>query len=623
MNYADALAAAVDAAKAAGALLQSEFLGGTQRGTPEHCPADGAAEQVIRQRLLAFRHDVPIRGEELGWGSAPRVGASHCWLVDPNDGTKAFQAGWRGAAVSIALLREGVPVLGVVFAYAARAGRGDLIAWAEGQPLTRNGNVLETRNPAARGDGPATIFVSQNADKTPVTNARTCAPARFRPLPSIAYRLALLAAGEGIAAVSLADPKNWDVAAGHALLRAVGGELYRLDGTPVRYGRDGSAEVGDCIGTWPDRAGDLVHRPWHDVLDREAPLESPFPLVFPKRDALVSDPGLLERAQGCLLGQLAGDNLGALVEFQNAAGIAQRYPGGPRALEDGGHWNILAGQPTDDSELALSLARSIVATDGYDPESAAQAYARWIASGPFDCGHTISAGTSAALYALERGERAAPAAKRAAEGVSSQANGALMRVSPLAVWAHAFDDDRIAAFAREDALLTHADRVCQDANAVFCVAIAYAIRAGDSPEAVYRYASDWASAHDAHPDVLDMLRAARSGPPDDYRKNQGWVRIALRNAFYRLLSAGSAEEGVARSAAAGGDTDTNAAIAGALLGAVYGAEAIPFQWVDRLLTCRPLETLRDCDKPRPPAFWPVDCLHLAERLIHLGQRSSR
>lgn len=61
-----------------------------------------------------------------------------------------------------------------------------------------------------------------------------------------------------------------------------------------------------------------------------------------------TDP-LFDRAAGCLMGQIAGDSLGGLVEFCSPATIRERYPDGPRLLEDGGTWNILAGQPTDDS----------------------------------------------------------------------------------------------------------------------------------------------------------------------------------------------------------------------------------------------------------------------------------
>ena len=69
---------------------------------------------------------------------------------------------------------------------------------------------------------------------------------------------------------------------------------------------------------------------------------------------------MLKRAQGCPLGQFAGDWLDSLVEFQSEDEILDAYPDGVRKLADGGHWGTLAGQSTDDSEIALMLARSLV-----------------------------------------------------------------------------------------------------------------------------------------------------------------------------------------------------------------------------------------------------------------------
>ena len=97
-------------------------------------------------------------GEEINaQAREPKDPQTHVWLIDPNDGTSAFQKGWRGAAVSIALLRKGLPVLGVVHAYAAKAGRGDLFAWAEGQPFKRNGRTVEI-GPAARSEESLTVI---------------------------------------------------------------------------------------------------------------------------------------------------------------------------------------------------------------------------------------------------------------------------------------------------------------------------------------------------------------------------------------------------------------------------------------------------------------------------------
>jgi fructose-1,6-bisphosphatase/inositol monophosphatase family enzyme len=224
-DLTEALAVAIEAARKAGALLCEEFhRPGGPRGSGGHAEIDLSAEELIQKRLLAaFLWS--YRGEELG----PSINATSqfLWLVDPNDGTVSFLKGYRGSAVSIAALRDGVPVLGVVFAFGYPDDEGDLIAWAEGCPLTRNGQTTVQLSKAgldAACNPPPVVFVSQDADKNSQANAECVHPARYIALPSIAYRLALVAAGDGVAAVSLNGPCGWDYAAGHALIR----------GAPVR-----------------------------------------------------------------------------------------------------------------------------------------------------------------------------------------------------------------------------------------------------------------------------------------------------------------------------------------------------------------------------------------------------
>jgi len=69
----------------------------------------------------------------------------------------------------------------------------------------------------------------------------------------------------------------------------------------------------------------------------------------------------------------------------------------------------------------------------------------------------------------------------------------------------------------------------------------------------------------------------------------------------------------------GGDTDTNAAIAGALLGAVHGRAAVPAEWRSMILSCRPLAPR--ARRPRPRAFWPTDAMEIAERLLLAGEHA--
>jgi ADP-ribosyl-[dinitrogen reductase] hydrolase len=323
---------------------------------------------------------------------------------------------------------------------------------------------------------------------------------------------------------------------------------------------------------------------------------------------------LLERAQGCLLGQLAGDSLGSQVEFMSDSEIRLRHPHGLRLLAVSPVWHTLPGQPTDDSELALALARSIVAENGYPQEAAARAYVDWYQSQPFDIGGATSQALgSVSADDLLTGRAAATANARGKR--DGQANGSLMRISPLGIWGASVPADQLAEHARADSQITHPNRICQEACAVYTVAIAHAIATGPSPATLYEHALGWTQQHGRELTVSEALRRAADEPPADFLGHAGWVLIALQNAFYQLVHAPDLVDGVVSSVMSGGDTDTNAAIAGALLGAVYGRDAIPFQWQSAILSCRPLAGAPGVLQPRPERFWPVDALELAERLL--------
>jgi ADP-ribosylglycohydrolase/fructose-1,6-bisphosphatase/inositol monophosphatase family enzyme len=613
-DYRQALATAVDAARAAGDLLREDFYrSGGPRGAGDYADADTEAEQLIRDRLRAAS-PWGYRGEELG--ATPGEDGSHLWLVDPNDGTRAYLKGWRGSAVSIGLLRDTTPVLGVVYSFCYPDDAGDLIAWAEGcGSITRNGQPVSADLSAAVLGAGTLVLVSQDADDNPAANTECLSPARYLVVPSIAYRLARVAAGDAGCGLSLSQPGAWDYAAGHALVRAAGGLLIDQDGKEVAYTPDGQSATHWCFGGAPAIVRELAARDWNKALTPAAPSEPPYCLVRPTPGRAVRNPGMLDRAQGCLLGQLAGDSLGGLVEFRSGWLIRERYPDGCRELKDGGTWNNLAGQPTDDSELALMLARTLVHRGEYDAAAVLDGYARWYDDPQtFDIGGTTRQALRAAAEAPSREERLGETLQAANR--HSQANGSLMRISPLGIFG-AGRPDEAATWARADSQLTHPHPVCQDACVVFVAAIVHAIAQGGGPKAAYAAALAEAARQEAHPDVRATLEAAQQGPPADYSAQMGWVRIALQNAFYQLLHAPSFEEGVVATVMAGGDTDTNGAIAGALLGAVHGRRAVPRRWVDALLSCRPLKGTGTAH-PRRVEFWPVDALELAEALLMGG-----
>ena len=146
----------------------------------------------------------------------------------------------------------------------------------------------------------------------------------------------------------------------------------------------------------------------------------------------------------------------------------------------------------------------------------------------------------------------------------------------------------------------------------FVVAASRAIARGGEAEAAYEAALSWAKSAAAAPVTEALVRAAAEAPRCD-EGHTGWVLVTLQNAFYELLHASSVEAGVVATVRRGGDTDTNAAVAGALLGAVHGRGAVPFQWRSMVLSCRP-HPVR-ARRPRPMSCWPVDVMELAEGLL--------
>jgi 3'(2'), 5'-bisphosphate nucleotidase len=198
--------------------------------------ADQAAEDIILPALQALTPDIPIISEEAAAkGLSPAAVGGTFWLVDPLDGTKEFLSGNGEFTVNIALIADGEPVLGVVVAPAlnqtyAGGGPGTAIL-ADGageRPISvraippEGETVVGSRS---HGDGAA---------MEAFLRGRTVAA--FRAAGS-SLKLCLIARGEADLYPRLGTTMEWDIAAGHAVLRAAGGDVRTLDGGPFRYGK--------------------------------------------------------------------------------------------------------------------------------------------------------------------------------------------------------------------------------------------------------------------------------------------------------------------------------------------------------------------------------------------------
>ena len=582
MTPARVLVDVIAAVEAEGERLRAEFYTPQgPRGRRGSCPLDREIEERLQCALQAL---IPARfcGEECAATAGTREG--WVWLVDPHDGTFEYIAGRRGSAISVALVRDGTPVLGVVHAPDPPDRGPDTIAWAEGAKLTRNGQPIAADLARKRLEPGAIVWATASSALKPETWSRAVAPARYAALPSIAYRLARVAAGDGVATVSIHGVNEYDVAAGMALIAAAGGTILDAQGARVTLAGNSERRIDGCFAGAPQAASQLARYDWK-LLDAEPRREARLTLGFPRKDE-----GRLARAQGVLLGQVIGDSLGSLVEFKPAAEIGQHYPDGVRELADGGIYHTIAGQPTDDSEMALTLARAIVREKKYDGPKVLDAYRAWLTSRPVDVGMTTERG----LLGLVTGE--------------SESNGSLMRCSPLGIWA-AGDPARAARTARDESTLTHANPNCLEACAAYCAAIAAGVAGASRAEML-----EAAAAHSKGPAHEAVKRGAKGVAPTDFFTHQGWVLLALQNAFYCLQSL-EFEQALIETVARGGDTDTNAAITGALLGACHGREAIPPRWLYPVLACRPLAEAGAL-RPRPMEYWPDDILELAEALLN-------
>jgi 3'(2'), 5'-bisphosphate nucleotidase len=214
------------------------------RGKDDASPvteADERAEKLIVPALAALTPGVPVVAEEeVAAGRVPAIG-ERFWLVDPLDGTKEFISRNGEFTVNVALVERGEPVLGVVLAPALGA-RGRLFAGAAGVGawVDDDAGRRPIRCRAVPPEG-LTVVASRSHGDAAALDA-FLAGKKVASLASAgsSLKLCLVAAGEADLYPRLGRTMEWDIAAGHAVLRAAGGEVTRLDdGQPLRYGKPG------------------------------------------------------------------------------------------------------------------------------------------------------------------------------------------------------------------------------------------------------------------------------------------------------------------------------------------------------------------------------------------------
>jgi ADP-ribosyl-[dinitrogen reductase] hydrolase len=290
------------------------------------------------------------------------------------------------------------------------------------------------------------------------------------------------------------------------------------------------------------------------------------------------------RAEGVLLGLACGDALGRPVEFHSPEQIAAEYGELTEMVANGTHGKP-AGTVTDDTDMALCIARSLAERGEFDPEDTAERFVAWYNSGPFDIGLM----TSDALRRIDTGTSWEVAGQEVWEDRpegSNAGNGSVMRCAPHAV-AFVDDWDTLQRVSRESSAITHADPRCTHGSTVLNLTIAALLDGDDQPLAS---ALDVLSA-DAPESLRKVLEPIPESIDPAELSNSGFVLHTLQTALYHALAAGSAEDAIVNVVNGGDDADTIGAVAGAVAGARFGATALPDRWLDRLSVASELRSL--------------------------------
>ena len=291
------------------------------------------------------------------------------------------------------------------------------------------------------------------------------------------------------------------------------------------------------------------------------------------------------RARGALLGLAVGNQLAVPTErYGTAKAIREAFPEGVRDLAP-----PPKGSPfDDDAAMTLLLAESLAEKGDFDANDVAERWVKWMKRD----GRGIGLTTQRALRLIERGTEPFEAGRLARAGGAAASNGAVMRCIPVAIRYHD-NVDKLVRVSTQQAAITHGDERCTWGAAAVNLAARELLHGNQYfvEEVLHRLQG-------AAPRVL--VEAIRRVPweqesdlPIAVAGEYGYVVHCVEIAFWCAVHRPSLEEALVFLTEAGGDTDTNAAVAGALLGARDGETGIPPRWLEQLGTARGVSALAE------------------------------
>ena len=313
--------------------------------------------------------------------------------------------------------------------------------------------------------------------------------------------------------------------------------------------------------------------------------------------AVGCDEGLSDRARGVMLGLAVGNLLGLPMEGWPYREIARWYPDGVRDIDAGEVYMPM----DDDLAQAVDLGEALLEGGEYVED-----FGRRLVAWRHENGRGIGITTDRVISELEAGHPPPDAARIVYETHPIAPNGGVMRCAPVAL-ARFREPDLLVGDSAATCVVTHYATTAQWSCIVINAVIALLLK-GTEPDLTGLME---ASSADGCPDMLatalgdgipsDELESIAGGGPliEDcswLRRDQrliGHTLIALQAGLWSAVTPLGFEEALRQVVEAGGDTDTNGAVAGAVLGARYGATAIPGRWLDVIPQRNRIESVAD------------------------------
>ena len=226
---------AVRAAKEAGAIIMEYYKADYEiHDKVYHNPvttADHAADSLLKEMLTESCPDYGWLSEETV-DSPDRLSKERVWVVDPLDGTKEFIEGVPQFVVSIAIVENGEPVVGVLYNPVTK----DTFAAAKGEGAFLNDKPIHCVTKDSVGD--MVILNSRSETRRGLWEPFANTFGELRAIGSVAYKLGLTAAGRADIFASLRPKNEWDICAGNCIINEAGGKLIDLNGDIRRYNQE-------------------------------------------------------------------------------------------------------------------------------------------------------------------------------------------------------------------------------------------------------------------------------------------------------------------------------------------------------------------------------------------------